>query len=76
MPTSIIRPAALWKMLGISASTAYRWEATGVLPKRIQLGPRSTGYLSDEVDEYLKRLATSRPSSTTDVINQNGWGSK
>lgn len=52
----IIRQPELCAMLGICRTTAWRWEREGKLPPRRRLGPNSVGWLSSEIEEYLKTL--------------------
>lgn len=53
----LLRPRAAARYLGVSPPTVYRWEASGLLPPRIVLGPGVSGWrLAD-----LNALLESRP---------------
>jgi predicted DNA-binding transcriptional regulator AlpA len=43
-------------------STLWRWERAGLFPQRVQLGPNSIGYYSDEVEAWF--AARERPIGT------------
>ena len=58
----IIRKPELLKMIGVSHPTIWRWEKAGRFPRRINLGPNSTGWFESEVAEWLKNKAEQRPS--------------
>lgn len=48
-----------------SSSTIYLWVAQGKFPKPIKLGARSSGWVIEEVEIWLKeRIKASRPEST------------
>jgi len=52
-PQTVIRLAAVIGKTNISKSTIYRLEAEGDFPKRVRLGPNSTGWYAEEIDEWL-----------------------
>jgi prophage regulatory protein len=56
----IVRPVDLKRVVGISSSTAFRLEHQGRFPKRRQLGPRATGWLLSDLEEWLR----SRPEAS------------
>lgn len=41
------------RITGLSRSTIFRSEREGKFPKRRQLGKKSVGWLSDEIDAWL-----------------------
>jgi prophage regulatory protein len=41
--------------VGLSRSTIYAMVKSGNFPKPISLGPRSVGWLSSELDEWIKQ---------------------
>ena len=52
---------------GLPGSTIYQKIADGEFPEPINLGPRSVGWLADEVDDWiLGRIFISRPSSDSE----------
>ncbi len=53
--TQIVRPAEAAKLLGVSKSTLYHWSKhTPDFPTRIQVGPRTTGWLKHELLAWLE----------------------
>ena len=53
--SQIIRLKQVKAMTGLSRSTIYRFMSVREFPKQIKLGPKSSGWLIDEVDEWIKR---------------------
>ena len=53
--SQIIRLKQVKAMTGLSRTTIYRFMSINEFPKRIKLGPKSSGWLIDEVDEWIKR---------------------
>lgn len=51
----IIRIAQFEKETGLSVSTAYRYEAAGILPPRRRFGPRCVGWLREDVMAALRK---------------------
>lgn len=51
------------ELTGISRSSWYRWEQAGLVPKRIQLGPRRVGWRLAEIEEWLESRAESVPAA-------------
>ncbi len=51
----VLRPAAAAHKLGVSRATVYRWERSGAIPSRIQLGPHAVGWYERDLDEFLER---------------------
>jgi prophage regulatory protein len=45
----ILRRKATQEKTGLCRSSLYELEAAGLFPKRVQLGPRSVGFLEHEV---------------------------
>ena len=50
---NIIRLPAVIKKTGLSRSTIYALVSINKFPQRIQLSPRSMGFLESEVDAWL-----------------------
>ena len=57
----IIRPDDLARRLGVAKSTLYEWEKRRGFPRRIKLGPRTSGWKRSEVDEWLERHRVGGP---------------
>ena len=53
--SQIIRLKQEKAMTGLSRTTIYRFMSINEFPKQIKLGPKSSGWLIDEVDEWIKR---------------------
>ena len=53
--SQIIRLKQVKAMTGLSRTTIYRFMSINEFPKQIKLGPKSSGWLIDEVDEWFKR---------------------
>jgi len=43
------------RITGVPRSTWYRWEREGLVPQRIQLGPRRVGWLLNEINAWIDR---------------------
>ena len=56
----VVRPTEIAYVLGVSRPTAYRLEREGSFPRRRQLGPRATGWLLGDLENWLQ----SRPESS------------
>lgn len=57
----ILRLPEVIARTGISRSSVYAKEAAGTFPKHIELGPRCSGWLAHEVDEWIsQRVSESR----------------
>ena len=56
MAQAIIRLPDVRARTGLSRSEIYRREALGEFPKRVPLGARSVGWVSEEVDNFIKKL--------------------
>ena len=53
--SQILRLKQVKAMTGLSRTTIYRFMSINEFPKQIKLGPKSSGWLIDEVDEWIKR---------------------
>ena len=58
----ILRIADLVAAIGLGRSKIYELVADGEFPRPVQLGPRATGWLRSEVEEWI----ASRPRATGD----------
>ena len=64
MANSIIRLPAVKARTGLSRSTIYLLIAQDKFPKQISLGPRSVGWLENEIDDWLtQRIRQSREAA-------------
>ena len=60
----ILRWSEVAKLIPISRSHAHFLAAQGKFPKPIKLGPRASGWLLSEIQQWLAvRVAASRPGS-------------
>jgi len=48
----ILRANELAKKLGVSRVTLWRWERSGLLPSKAQIGPNTVGWLESEIDDW------------------------
>ncbi len=58
MKSIILRPSQVARMLGISKPTIWRLEKKGDFPPKIQLGSNMTGYLADDIEEWISKRIT------------------
>lgn len=57
----VLRLPNVLKVTGLCRSAVYELESEHAFPQRIQLGPRTVGWLEHEVQEWLaQRVAASR----------------
>ncbi|MCX2979751.1 AlpA family transcriptional regulator [Halieaceae bacterium IMCC14734] len=64
MDNAVLRWPEVAKIVPISRSHAHALAAQGKFPKPIKLGPRASGWLESEINEWLaQRIADSRPDS-------------
>jgi prophage regulatory protein len=64
MPETILRLPAVRERVGLSRSTVYEAIAKGRFPKPIKIGARASGWLSSEIDEWLRlQIERSRKSA-------------
>jgi len=54
-----------WKQVqvltgGKSRSTIWRWEKTGIFPRRRQLGPNSVAWLESDIQSWMHKCAEAR----------------
>ena len=50
----IIRIKELCKKLGVSPVSIWRWERAGLLPSRVNLGPRLVGWRNHDIEKWLE----------------------
>ncbi len=63
MQDSILRLPAVQKATGLSRSSIYSLAAQGEFPKSIPLGPRAVGWLSTEIDGWIKSRISERKAA-------------
>lgn len=59
-PDQIVRPAQAARELGVTVRTIYRWEAAGLFPRRVKIGPGASGFLRSELDAHRAALVAQR----------------
>ena len=69
--SQIIRLKQVKAMTGLSRTTIYRFMSNNESSKQIKLGSKSSGWLIDEVDEWIKRQIQIRDNRQIKV-NGNG----
>jgi prophage regulatory protein len=63
-PTTILRRKQVEARVGLRRSTIYARVADGTFPAPVSLGARAVGWVSDEIDDWLRaRVAESRGRS-------------
>lgn len=64
---NIIRLPDVMARTGLSRSSVFLKVKTGDMPPPIKLGVRATGWVAEEVDNWIKqRVAASRPTTRTE----------
>lgn len=51
---AIMRMADVVARVGVSRMTIIRWYQAGLFPRPVQLGVRSIGWHSDDIDQWLE----------------------
>ncbi len=59
-PCIVLRRPRVEEKTGLSRSTIYLKIKKGEFPKPIPLGPRSVGWLSSEIDEWISARTNAR----------------
>lgn len=63
MADQVLRLPEVRNLTGLSRATIYARQNDGTFPKSINLGPRTVGWLANEVADWIKeRVALSRPN--------------
>ena len=52
---TLLRPAAVCKMLSISGTTLRRWSKLPDFPSAVKIGSRAIAYDQAEIEAYLKQ---------------------
>lgn len=56
----ILRLPEVLEKTGVRRSSIYAWMKDGSFPKQIKMGLRASGWIEQEVDEWIKRQASRR----------------
>jgi prophage regulatory protein len=67
MATSIMRLPAVIARTGLSRSTIYQKISIGTFPGSITLGPRSVGWINEEIDQWIEECI--RKARTPDEMH-------
>jgi prophage regulatory protein len=57
---AVLRKKQVLRMIGLSASTVYSMQKAGVFPQPIKLSPRTTGWLTSDIERWLASRAAER----------------
>jgi prophage regulatory protein len=63
MTNIVMKLPAVQSTTGLSRSTIYAFISQGRFPKPIPLGARSVGWLSSEVDDWIKSRISERKAA-------------
>lgn len=63
MTEKVLTPREVAEALKVSRTTLWRYERAGVIPRRIRLSPRKTGFLKSEIEAFLNARANDRKDS-------------
>ena len=58
--SQIIRLGQVKTMTGLSRSTIYHFMSLGEFSRQVKLGPRSSGWVMDEVDAWIQEQTDKR----------------
>jgi prophage regulatory protein len=64
-PKGIAREALRYQLTGVPTSTWYDLQAKGLAPKPIPLGPRSRGWLIEELEQWLAQRRAERDAAAS-----------
>ena len=59
-PIRVLRMPEVLSMTGICKSSIYQQIANGAFPKQLNLGPRSVGWNSKEIEEWIQKKIDAR----------------
>lgn len=54
--TKMLRLPQVLEATGLSQSTIWRLERSGVFPRRRRIGPNAVGWIAAEVEEFIQGL--------------------
>ncbi|QIG52709.1 AlpA family phage regulatory protein [Nordella sp. HKS 07] len=65
---AFLRLPQVLKAIGVSASTLWRWEQSGLFPRRRKLGPNIVGWHQSEITEWVRsRDMAQSPSASVRI---------
>lgn len=67
----ILRPREAAAILGVSKPTLYRLAAAGRIPQRVKVGPNCSGWVSDELFEFVAGLPRVGPEEDPSARESN-----
>lgn len=50
----ILSARQVWELIGVSRTTVWRWERSGLFPRRRVLGKNRIGWLAREIFEWIR----------------------
>lgn len=56
----VIRLPQVKKKVGLGHTSIYEGQKAGTFPKSIELGPRSRGWVEEEIDQWIERRVAQR----------------
>jgi len=62
----IVREPERYKMMGLGRVQMWRLERAGRVPRRIQLGENSVGWLRSELEQWLAQRIAERDAKTVE----------
>lgn len=76
MAVALLRKTKIRELTGMSDSNIYRLEQLGLFPKRRRLNPsgRSVGWLSDEIEAWLRSREQVTQTNTAQQIGSGKSG--
>jgi len=66
----IMRPAHVFKRVGLSAETIRQLELRDEFPRRVQLALRSTGWIESEIEAWLRERIAKRDEERAQGIER------
>lgn len=60
MTDKLLTPQQVAEALNVSRTTLWRYERAGIIPGRIRLSPKKTGFLKSEIEAFLEDRAKQR----------------
>jgi prophage regulatory protein len=64
-PKGVARESQRYELTGVPTSTWYDLQAAGLAPKPIHLGPRSVGWLIEELEEWVAQRRAERDAAAS-----------
>lgn len=60
MPKQLLRMSQVRESVGLSKTQLYRLIAAGQFPQQIKIGSRASGWLLDEIEQWIQARAAER----------------